>query len=84
MRLIYHPEAEAELREAAQFYERRVPGLGDRFLHEFDSTISEIQQAPDRWPVVEGDLRSHVMGRFPYAICVRPVNPIFSRAGFFR
>jgi len=27
MRLIYHPAAEAEIIEAAQFYERRVLGL---------------------------------------------------------
>ena len=28
MRLIYHPEAEAELIESARFYEQRVPSLG--------------------------------------------------------
>jgi plasmid stabilization system protein ParE len=71
MRLIYHPDAEAELLEAAQFYEQRVPGLGDRFLNEFDATVAEIQQAPERWPVIEGDLRRHVMRRFPYGIYYR-------------
>ena len=28
MRLIYHPDAEAELIEAARFYEQRIHGLG--------------------------------------------------------
>jgi len=28
MRLIYHPEAEAELIGAAEYYEHRLPGLG--------------------------------------------------------
>ena len=32
MRLIYHPEAETELTEAARFYEERVPTLGAQFL----------------------------------------------------
>jgi hypothetical protein len=32
MRLIYHPEAEAELIEAECFYEWRVPLLGEQFL----------------------------------------------------
>jgi len=32
MRLIYHPDAEVELVEAAQFYERRLSTLGAQFL----------------------------------------------------
>ena len=32
MRLIYHPDAEAELIESARFYEQRVPSLGGEFL----------------------------------------------------
>jgi hypothetical protein len=28
MRLIYHPEAEAEIIEAAEFYEGQIPTLG--------------------------------------------------------
>jgi len=36
MRLIYHPDAEAELIEAAQFYEQRVPVLGVDFLDAAD------------------------------------------------
>jgi plasmid stabilization system protein ParE len=71
MRLIYHPAAEAEILEAVQFYERRVPGLGERFLHEFETAIDEIQKGPERWRVVEGDLRRFVMRRFPYGIYYR-------------
>jgi hypothetical protein len=52
MRLIYHPEAEAELVEAAEFYEARSPGLDERFLREFDAAIAEVQASPSRWSVV--------------------------------
>ena len=31
----FHPEAEVELIEAAAYYERHVPGLGERFQSEF-------------------------------------------------
>jgi hypothetical protein len=31
MRLIYHPEAEAELVDAAEYYEEQLPGLGRSF-----------------------------------------------------
>ncbi len=71
MRLIYHPEAEAEVIEAARFYERRVPGLGGRFLDEFDAAVSEIDRAPDLWPMVRSGLHRHTMRRFPYAIYYR-------------
>lgn len=40
MRLIYHPDAEAELIKAAQFYERRVSTLGAQFLDTADRAIA--------------------------------------------
>jgi toxin ParE1/3/4 len=55
-----HPEAEAELIEAARFYERRVSTLGAQFL-----------DAPDRWSMIEADVRHYIMPRFPYAIYYR-------------
>ena len=71
MRLTYHPEAEAELVEATAFYEARSPGLGDRFLREFDAAVAEIQASPGLWAVVEDDLRRHTLGRFPFGIYYR-------------
>ncbi|MEI9894395.1 MAG: hypothetical protein WDN28_11060 [Chthoniobacter sp.] len=54
MRLIYHPEAEAELVEAAQFYEQRIPTLGAQFLDAVDRAVGVIQEAPNRWSIIEG------------------------------
>jgi plasmid stabilization system protein ParE len=71
MRVIYHPDAEAELIEAVQFYEGRVPGLGQRFLGEFEAAVAAIEEAPNRWRMVEGDLRRYLMQRFPYGIYYR-------------
>lgn len=48
MRLSYHPDAELELIEAAQFYERRVAGLGSQFLGAVESAIRVIHDAPQR------------------------------------
>jgi plasmid stabilization system protein ParE len=71
MRLIYHPDAEAEVVEAVQVFERKAPGLGDRFLREFDAAIIEIQKAPGRWRIVEDGLRRFLMQHFPYGIYYR-------------
>lgn len=71
MRLIFHPEAEAELIQAAQFYESRVPTLGAQFLDEADRSVSTILGAPERWNVIEEDVRYYLMPRFPYTIYYR-------------
>ena len=71
MRLIYHPDAEAELIEAAQFYETRVPQLGADFLKVADRALSLILQAPERWRIIETDVRRYSMPRFPYSIYYR-------------
>jgi plasmid stabilization system protein ParE len=71
MRLVYHPDAEAELIEATQFLERGVTGLGARFLADFDWAVSTILDAPERWRIVERDVRRYLMHRFPYGIYYR-------------
>jgi plasmid stabilization system protein ParE len=73
MRVIYHPDAEGELIEAAKFYERRVSTLGAQFLDDVDRAISVILTAPDRWNVVEKNVRRYLIPRFPYAIYYRVV-----------
>lgn len=71
MRLIYHPDAEAELIAAAQYYERRVGTLGVQFLDDADLAIAIILEAPGRWRIIEQDVRGYLMPRFPYAIYYR-------------
>ena len=71
MRLIYHQDAEAELVEAASFYERRIPALGREFIEAVDAAVAMIQETPDRWRVVDGGVRIFVMRRFPYGIHYR-------------
>ena len=74
MRLIYHPKAEAELIEAAQFYEARVPQLGGQFLAAADRALSVILQAPERWRIIEADVRRYSMRRFPFFIYYRVLD----------
>jgi toxin ParE1/3/4 len=71
MRLIYHPDAEAELIQAARFYESRVSTLGSEFLDAADRAIAVIVEAPDRWSIIEADVRRYLMLRFPYAVYYR-------------
>lgn len=71
MLLIYHPEAETDLIEAAHFYEQRVPLLGAQFLDAADLAIASILEAPHRWSIIEEGVRQYLMPRFPYSIYYR-------------
>ena len=71
MRLKYHPDAESELIEAARYYESCIPTLGVQFLNEADQAASSILESPERWRIIEQDIRSYLMPRFPYAIYYR-------------
>ena len=71
LRVVYHPEAEAEVIAAARFYEERVPGLGADLLDEIDRGVATILEEPTPWrPFVE-DFRRYSIKRFPYAIVYR-------------
>lgn len=71
MRLIYHPDAEAEVIEAARYYESRVSSLGTQFLAEANRAVGIILDSPNRWAVVDKDIRRYLMSRFPFGIYYR-------------
>lgn len=50
--VIHHPEATAEIGEAARYYEQRVTGLGAQFLDEIDEAVKTIRALPECWPVI--------------------------------
>ena len=52
-------------------YEGKVPSLGARFLNAVDEAVADIVAAPQRWRVIEDDVRRHLIARFPYAIYYR-------------
>ena len=73
MRALLHPEARAELRAAALWYDERRAGLGDEFVSEVNAVIERIATAGRRfplWPGVRGlqPIRRAVIHRFPYVL----------------
>ena len=67
----FHPDAEAELADAADYYEARRPGLGKAFAGEVTRTISLIREHPDAGSPVGPSRRRMLVSRFPYAIVYR-------------
>ena len=73
MILRYLPLAAAELIEAAQWYEDRQPGLGERFLQAVADTVDAICQVPLRHPPLPRTFTSRTVFRrllkgFPYGV----------------
>lgn len=61
-------EAEADITDAAVWYEQRSLGLGFQFLDAVDETLEAVFDAPRRFPEVYRDNRRALLSRFPYAI----------------
>jgi hypothetical protein len=49
-RVIVRPKAEADLREAAHWYESRRPHLGSQFLDEISEALHLLEITPERQP----------------------------------
>ena len=78
MNLVYDPEAEDELRAAAERYEAARAGLGDRFLAKIAHAVERIAEAPLSFPVYErlgGEniIRRVLVDDFPFAVVFLPV-----------
>ena len=71
LRVIFHDRAEEELNEAAGYYARARPGLGDAFLDEVHRAVEALLAAPLAGAVVEGDVRWWLVKRFPYSVVYR-------------
>lgn len=68
MRFEFHPDALAEYEEAARYYAECQEGLEFRFTESVEAAIRQIADAPDRWRVMEQDVRRCLTKVFPYAI----------------
>lgn len=68
MRVIFSPEARQEFEEAERYYNRQVPGLGERFRVEVRLALPRIRAWPLSCPCERGDIRRLILSRFPYKL----------------
>ena len=68
MRVEFHPEALAEFRAAAEYYEQRQTGLGERFANAVEMAVAHIAAAPESLRIIEDDVRRCLTKVFPYAV----------------
>ncbi|MEQ8850123.1 type II toxin-antitoxin system RelE/ParE family toxin [Botrimarina sp.] len=67
-RVEFHPLFDCDVREAADWYDRRAAGLGDEFVRLTKSTVARVEGAPEQFPRFEGEARYASVPKFPYVV----------------
>ena len=68
MKFFFHPQAEAELNDAVEYYDLCEFGLGLEFAEEVYSTIRRILEYPSASPEASKNARRCLVNRFPYGV----------------
>ncbi|MGH9656103.1 MAG: type II toxin-antitoxin system RelE/ParE family toxin [Bryobacteraceae bacterium] len=69
--VVWIPEAESDLADAAAWYASIGPDLGERFSQVVGQTIELIARNPLAWQVIHKQIRRAGLWRFPYGIFFR-------------
>ena len=62
------PEAQADIREAALWYESREPGLGTRFKTEIRHALRRIRTNALMFRAIDTRIRRALLKSFPYSV----------------
>jgi len=68
MKFRFLTPAEAEMMEAATYYEMQVERLGINFLDIIEAAVVDIAENPEIWPEIEQGIQRRLVRRFPYSI----------------
>lgn len=69
--LAFHPDVQAEVDEAYDWYERQRPGLGADFLRALDEVFLRLSATPQVHAVIHQNVRRALPRRFPYGVYYR-------------
>lgn len=67
-RLIIKPQAEEDIQDIFNWYERKAEGLGEYFLEDLDSKIEKIKMQPEAYQFHLADFRFAFLDRFPVSV----------------
>jgi plasmid stabilization system protein ParE len=71
LRIVFRRAAKSEFEDAAVRYDEQRLGLGDEFAIEIEQAVARAAVAPERYPVVFGNIRCTVARRFPFSVYFR-------------
>jgi len=68
VRLDVQEDADRELEDAADYYDRESPGLGSAFIDEVGRAYGRIRSTPLAAEEIDPGIRRLVLARFPYNV----------------
>ena len=71
MRILFRPEARAEVLEAQAWYESRAVGLGLEFARVVDAAVASAARNPEAFAQVAGVCRRVLLRKFPFSLVFR-------------
>lgn len=71
LEVVFRRAAEREFVEARAWYEEQRAGLGEEFTAQIELAVQSMARAPQRFPIVFGDVRCARARQFPDSILFR-------------
>jgi plasmid stabilization system protein ParE len=68
MKYVFHPEALTEYAEAVEYYSQQRLKVAQAFIDAVEDAIYRIRESPNRWTIVDEDVRRCLTQKFPYGI----------------
>jgi plasmid stabilization system protein ParE len=72
--LVFRPEAQADMLEARDWYDRQRTCLGDQFVDAVDDLFGQIRAAPELYAKTLKNVRRAKLRRFPYVVYYRALD----------
>lgn len=68
MEVVYASGVLEEVSKSANYYEEEVEGLGSAFVRKVQDAVNETKINPLMYRIIQGDIRRHLLTRFPFAV----------------
>lgn len=68
MQISFRREAEHEILDAREWYNARLPGLGDVFSNSVDQAVTAILSMPSAHPRLGKQFRHIMLRKFPFSL----------------
>lgn len=70
-RVRFHPEADAEVEAARQWYVERSAVAARAFATEVSWCVERVRESPERWPRYVYGTRRYLLPNFPFSLVYR-------------
>jgi len=79
--VVYRRRVQSDLAAAIDWYEEQSVGLGEKLLSSVGETFKSIEEFPEMFACVHGEVRRAIVSRFPFAVfyLVEPARVVILR-----